>query len=83
MKDRFYVRLTDDEQVAAFVKEFVRTGLIKVKRELIENQGKSLKEIMIEKDRWDSFVYSTTKWGKNPEVDVKELEKKARSVSED
>ncbi len=55
-EDRFYYRLTNDEQVEAFVKEFERTGLLKFKRELEENPGKTYKEIMIENGTWESFV---------------------------
>jgi len=42
MNDRFYVRLTDEEQVAAFVKEFQRAGLTRLKKELLKNQGWSM-----------------------------------------
>lgn len=83
MKDRFYVRLTNDEQVDAFVNEFVRTGLLRIKKQLLENQGKTLKEIMIQNGTWESFSGSTMEFGKDPDEEVKKLEEKARNDLED
>ena len=79
-EDGFYYRLTNDEQVEAFVKEFERTGLLKFKRELEENPGKTYKEIMIENRTWESFVKAELAQGYDPEVDVIALEAKARKI---
>lgn len=83
MKDRFYVRLTDDEQVVAFVKEFQRAGLTRLKMELQENQGRSLKELMIESGEWESFDKECRDDGDDPDMAVKKLKEMAWNVSVD
>ncbi len=55
MEEKFYVRLTNEEQIAQFVKEFEHNGLLNVKVRLDANPGRSLKETMIIEGRWESF----------------------------
>ena len=83
MNDRFYVRLTDEEQLAAFVNEFQRRGLKKIKQELLEYPGRTIKDIMIGKGEWDSFSEECGDDGEDPDVAAKELEEMARNVSDD
>jgi hypothetical protein len=80
MEDRFYVRLTSEEQIAEFVNEFEHKGLLNVKERLDANPGKSLKETLIIEGRWESFSESIIKFGNDPEEEVIKLENKARAV---
>ena len=83
MGKKVFVRLTNEDQLDAFVKEFQRIGLLETKKDLLENPGKSLKEIMLIKDEWDQFVSDCASIGENPDDEAKKLEEMARNVSED
>jgi hypothetical protein len=80
MEDRFYVRLTNEEQIAEFMKEFEHKGLLNIKARLGAHPGMSLKETMISEGRWESFSKSIIEFGHDPEEEVVKLEKKAREV---
>jgi hypothetical protein len=69
-----------DQFVAQFVTDFRRTGLLSIKKELADNPGKSLKEIMQATGEWDSFVRDEKKGGYDPELDVAKLESDARAL---
>lgn len=82
---RQYTRPTkdesDDEFVERFVAEFRRTGLLKIKAELElpENTGKTLKQIMSETDRLQSYIEDSSP-GDDIDAEIAQLEKDARAV---
>jgi len=74
MNNRFYVRPTSDDQIAAFVKEWQRQGLLEQKA-LCDVKGKSIREIMIEEGDWEDFSASARDSGDDPEEACARLQK--------
>jgi len=74
MNNRFYVRPTSDNQIAAFVKEWQRQCLLEEKA-LCDAKGKSIREIMIEEGDWEDFSASARDFGDDPEEACARLQK--------
>jgi hypothetical protein len=74
MNNRFYVRPTSEDQINAFVKEWQRKALLEQK-ELCLKKGKTIREIMIEEDDWESFSEACIHDGEDPEVACRQLQK--------
>ena len=74
MNDRFYVRPTSEDQINAFVKEWQRKALLEQK-ELCLKRGKSIREIMLEEDEWESFSADCIQAGEDPEEGCRQLQK--------
>ena len=79
MEDRFYVRLTKEEQIAVLVRDWQRNGLLKLKQDS-EARGLTVKEMMLEDDIWDSFVEDCEKDGEDPESEAAGLEEMVRNA---
>jgi hypothetical protein len=79
MEDRFYVRLTNKEQIAVLVHDWQRNGLLKLKQDS-EARGLTVKEMMLEDDTWDSFVEDCEKDGEDPESEAVGLEEGIRNA---
>jgi hypothetical protein len=79
MEDRFYVRLTNEEQIAKFVNEWQQKGLLKLKQES-EARGLNVKEMMVEDGEWNSFVEDCVKDGEDPETEASGLEELVRNA---
>jgi hypothetical protein len=77
--DRFYVRLTTDEQIAQFVLEWQRNNLLNMKKES-EASGLSVKEMMVAKGTWGSFVEACLEENDDPEAAAAELDEMVRNV---
>ena len=80
MDDRFYVKLTKEEQIALFVRDWQRNGLLKLKQES-EAQGLTIKEMMVVDGTWDSFVEDCMKDGDDPETEAAGAEELVRNVT--
>jgi len=79
MEERFYVRLTNEEQIVEFVHEWQQKGLLKLKQES-ELRGLTVKEMMVANGEWDSFVEDCLKDGEDPETEAAGLEEMVRNV---
>jgi hypothetical protein len=79
MEDRFYIRPSNDDQIAQFVHEWQRNGLLKLKRES-ESRGLTVKEMMVADGHWDSFVEDCLKDGDDPETEAAGLQDMVRNV---
>jgi hypothetical protein len=79
MEDRFYVRLTNEEQIALFVRDWQRNGLLKLKHES-EARGLTVQEMMVQDGTWDSFIDDCVKDGEDPESEAAGLEEMVRNA---
>ena len=79
MDNNFYVKPSNDDQIAQFVREWQRKGLLKLKQES-ETRGLTVKEMMVADGQWDSFVEDCLKDGDDPETEAAGLEEMVRNV---
>jgi len=70
-----YFKLQTDEDIAKFVSEWQREGML-VDKALCEASGKGIKEILQESGEWEQFVKDCEAYGYNPEVEISEYQQK-------
>ncbi len=79
MDNNFYVKPANDDQIAQFVHEWQRKGLLMLKQESIA-RGLTVKEMMVADGHWDSFVEDCIKDGDDPETEAAGLQEMIRNV---